>query len=280
MTEEVKEGEVYRYLSQKEDVDKVMADQGIEVHSEVECPMPDHRHIGNKPHLLDEDGVAAYRSLVGSMGWFAISMRWDVAHAVSRLQSQVQAPTEGACDSAVRVAAYLKSTTDFRLGGKVPRGINSITCHSDSDYAGDSTLGSKSHSGAMILMNGIPIHWRSKKQPKTVLSPAAAEIYACSEAVRELRWVYQIAQDMGIEVEQDKMRVQVDNRQVISFKYGTCAKTKLRGMISNRWNWVKELKEDGVEVEKVGSKQNMADTLTKCLDRKEYKRQVQQILEF
>ena len=62
-------------------------------------------------------------------------------------------------------------------------------CHSDSDYAGDPVLGTRSQSGVIILMNGIVIHWRSKKQPKTVISPAAAEIYAASEAVRELRWV-------------------------------------------------------------------------------------------
>ena len=52
-------------------------------------------------------------------------------------------------------------------------------------------------------------------------------------------------------------------------------------MISNRWDWVKELKDDGVSIIKVGTKENMADTLTKChakcLPSKEFQRQVKQI---
>ena len=49
---------------------------------------------------------------------------------------------------------------------------------------------------------------------------------------------------------------------------GTCSKSKLRGMISNRWNWVKELKEHKeLQVAKVAGRNNnyMADILTKCL---------------
>ena len=74
------------------------------------------------------------------------------------------------------------------------------------------------------------------------------------------------------------MVLQVDNNQVISFKYGTSTKSRLRGMISNRWNWVKELKDDEeVSVVKVETKENMADILTKCLSNKEFNRQVNQI---
>jgi len=109
------------------------------------------------------------------------------------------------------------------------------------------------------------------------VSPAAAEIYAASEALRELRWIYMIAVDLHLDLSQP-MVLQVDNNQVISFKYGTSTKSRLRGMISNRWNWVKELKDDGeVSVVKVGTKENMADILTKCLSNKEFNRQVNQI---
>ena len=118
-----------------------------------------------------------------------------------------------------------------------------------------------------------------KSSLKTAVSPAAAEIYACSEAVRELRWIYWMARDMGVTIH-NNMIVQVDNKQVISFKYGTVGKSKLRGMISNRWNWVIELKSEGINIEKVASKKNMADILTKCLDRGEFIRQVSQIKEF
>ena len=59
----------------------------------------------------------------------------------------------------------------------------------DSDHAGDKELTCRSHSGVILTLNDIPIHWRSKKQPKTVISTAHAEILACSEGLKEARWI-------------------------------------------------------------------------------------------
>ena len=65
---------------------------------------------------------------------------------------------------------------------------------------------------------------------------------------------------------------------MISFKYGTCAHSRLRGMIDIRENWVSELRDEGmVEVVKVNSSQNWADILTKCLRGSEFKRQLKMI---
>ena len=74
---------------------------------------------------------------------------------------------------------YLGCTSEFKLGGAIGKGENRMSYYTDSDHAGDEKLTRKSHTGVMILMNDIPIHWRSKRQPKTVHSPAHAEIYAC-----------------------------------------------------------------------------------------------------
>ena len=92
---------------------------------------------------------------------------------------------------AIRVAMYVGCTSGFRLGGAVVQGENEMEYYTDSDYARDEKLTRKSHTGVMILMNGVPIHWRSKRQPKTILSPAHAEIhvYAASEGLREARMI-------------------------------------------------------------------------------------------
>ena len=59
--------------------------------------------------------------------------------------------------------------------------------------------------------------------------------------------------------------LQVDNSQVISFKGATCIKLKLKGMISKRWDWVKELQDmEMVKTVKVDTLVNVADLLTKC----------------
>jgi len=80
----------------------------------VSSPMPDKEHVLKHPEVLSDDDRKWYKSLVGQMGWFAISLRWDIAHAVSRLQQFAANPTQGALEAAIRVASYLNTTADFK----------------------------------------------------------------------------------------------------------------------------------------------------------------------
>ena len=173
-------------------------DHGIELTRTVTCPMPD------KHRMLKDMDEQLFRSITGSLSWFAISMRYDIAHTVTRLQSQNQEPIVGALHDAMRVAAYVGSTADSRLGGNVCTGENKVRYYSDSDHGGDRGVTARSHTltGVMLLtlLNDIPVQWRSKKQPETVASPAHAEIYACSEAVKEAKWLQWVATDLGIEL--------------------------------------------------------------------------------
>ena len=78
--------------------------------------------------------------------------------------------------------AYLKHTWDKYLAVPRVRG-DTWSFYSDSDHAGDSKSGDvRSITGVIILLNGMPIFWRSNKQPKTSLSSACAKLYALSEA--------------------------------------------------------------------------------------------------
>ena len=131
----------------------------------------------------------------------------------------------------------------------------------------------------MLVLNGVPVHWKSRKQPKTVLSPANAEIYALSEGVKEVRWFQWIAADMGIDLSWP-FRIPVDNSQAISFKNSTCSNSKLRGMIDLRDSWVRELRDDNiVEVTYVRGKCNYADILSKCIPGGEFNRLVNMIMQ-
>jgi hypothetical protein len=208
------------------------------------------------------------------MGWFAISLRWDIAHAVTRLQQFTKSPTKGALNAAIRVATYLATTAEFRIGGEIETGVNQIEYYTDSDFVGDRLLGTRSHSAFVALLNGIPVHWRSRKQPKTVLSPAHAEIYALSEGVKEARYLQWVLADMGVELSWPIV-VKVDNTQAISFCNQTCLDSKLKGMIDNRDSWVKELKDDNiVTVEYVNTRLNKSDILSKCLSGTQFREQV------
>ena len=62
----------------------------------------------------------------------------------------------------------------------------------------------------IILLNGMPVYWRSNKQPVTSVSSTCAEIYASSEACRDVRLISWVAEDMNREVPWP-MVVYVDN---------------------------------------------------------------------
>ena len=279
ITEGLVDGELHRYMNQEDDVNRFMIDQGLELIKNVNSPMPDKSAILRSPELLDEDEVSWFKSLVGSMSWFAVSLRWDIAHSVSRLQQFSVNPTRGALEAAIRVALYIATTADFKLGGKVVYGKDIVKYYTDSDHAGDKGTTTKSHTGIMLVLNGVPVHWRSKKQPKTVLSPAHAEIYACSEGIKEARAFQWVAAELGINLPWP-MSVYVDNQQVISFKKTSCVNSKLKGMIDTRESWVQELRDDAVvEIVKVKGELNWADILTKSIVGWEFVKKVKNIQE-
>ena len=70
--------------------------------------------------------------------------------------------------------------------------------------------------------------------------------------------------------------VQVDNRQTKTFQEGTCVKSKLRGVVDMREQWVRELKDLAkVRVKWVSDEQNKADLLTKCFPNWLFQRRLQ-----
>ena len=175
------------------------------------------------------------------------------------------APTQGALKALKRVLGYLSTTRDRQL--MVPRVKgNAWSTYSDSDHAGDMGMGTtKSHTGVIMLLNGMPIHWRSQKQPKTSLSSAEAEIYAMSRAVKDACLRLWVVEDMHVHVKWP-MTLHVDNAAGVSFQHATCGNTQMKGIFKMSEDWVQDLKdEDKVVSVHVPTDRNLADMLTKGL---------------
>ena len=138
--------------------------------------MPTREAMFRDSTLLEGEEITAYKSLAGSMSWFASSLRWDCVHAVSRLQMGMHEPTRGMMGAARTVVAYIGQTQGFRLGGGRVHGENVFEFYTDSDFAGDRLMTKKSRTGVVIMLNGVPVYWMSRPQPKTVYSPAATAV--------------------------------------------------------------------------------------------------------
>jgi hypothetical protein len=74
-----------------------------------------------------------------------------------------------------------------------------VLVYSDSDWANDKES-RKSVGGYMIFLNGVLISWRSKMQRVVSLSSAEEEFYACAEAVKEVPFIKQLLEFLGIKV--------------------------------------------------------------------------------
>ena len=91
----------------------------------------------------------------------------------------------------------MASTANFQLKGYVDGGLDSIEIYCDSDHGGDKHMTTRSQSGVIITLNGVPVHWRSSRQPVTATSSAEAEIYALAEAVKCGRLFNWRCEEMG-----------------------------------------------------------------------------------
>ncbi len=255
--------EVWYSVDQTPDIQVFLEDNhmiGVRAQS---APMPDKKEMMSDPTPLSEQEHKKYRSTVGSLSYFC-ETRDDITYEVARLAQGLAAPTKGHQLALRRVMAYLSTMPDERLWVKRVQGDTWHT-YSDSDHAGDTLIGTtRSHTGVIILLNGMPVYWRSNKQPVTSVSSACAEIYALSEACRDVRLLAWIAEDMG-RVAPWPMVVYVDNAAGVSFQHDTCASSKLRGVFNYRWDWVQELRDQTqVTAVKVDTTKNLADLYTKC----------------
>ena len=122
---------------------------------------------------------------MGSFSYYAACTRYDIAYAVSRCAQFLENPTQGTVEVVQRIMAYLVGTLKKRLTAAW-NGATEWAMYSDSDHAGDRVVnGSRSVTGVIFVCSGMPIHWRSNKQPVSSTSSAVADIYALSEAVRQ-----------------------------------------------------------------------------------------------
>jgi hypothetical protein len=101
----------------------------------------------------------------------------------------------------LRVVKFVIDTKTFCLKIRPENKIKNWSLHVfyDSDWAGDS--GKRiSISGFIVYLMNVPVCWRSKAQRGVTLSISEAEYVAMSEAVKEIKFIYYLLGEIGIEV--------------------------------------------------------------------------------
>ena len=257
-------GDTIYCIDQNADVAAFLADHIQNGIRPLKAPMANKQAMYEDETEVSQVQTKWFRSGLMSISWFACQTRFDLSHTVSRLAQKMAKPTVSAVNALKRVLAYMTYRPEFTLSVVRAKRTDEWKLYTDSDHAGDAPTTSKSHTGTIFFLNGMAVHWKSKKQPITALSSAAAEVYAFSEADKEANSLLWRAEEAGIKVKWP-INIFEDNKATISFQQSAQPSTKLKGVYNLRWHWVLELRDTNKYMAtKVATDQNIADLLTKC----------------
>ena len=146
-----------------------------------------------------------------------------------------------------------------------------IDFYVDSDWATEAA-DRKSQTGMVVILNGNPVAWFSRKQDMVATSSAGAEYVAFNSPLSPALFVMRLVEEIGV-YEAVRMRARKDNLPTIKM-IRSLGGTKRRKFIDVRHHEIiDKLDRYGVEVQHVESAKQKADMFTKSLGRVAFKEQ-------
>ena len=117
----------------------------------------------------------------------------------------------------------------------------------------------------------VPILWKSKMQKIVSLSSSEAEYYALAEAAKDIKFIVQILESIGILI-QKPIIVHVDNVGAIFMTENASATARTKH-VDIRYHYVREFIMDGfIKIIFVKSDQNKSDIFTKNVSNEIYEK--------
>jgi hypothetical protein len=213
-----------------------------------------------------------YASAIGSIMYAMICTRPDVSCALSMTSRYQQNPGDSHWMAVKNILKYLRNTKDmFLIYGSgeeelVVKGYTDASFQTDRDD-------SRSQSGYIFILNGGAVSWKSSKQDVVALSTTESEYIAASLAAQEAAWLKKFIADLGVVPSiQEPLEILCDNEGAIAQIKEPRAHQKTRH-IERRFNYIRDEVEKGkICICKVHTDQNIADPLTKLLERPKHER--------
>ena len=211
---------------------------------------------------IDGERHALYRTCVGSLLYCIKHSRPEISNAVREFSKCLSGPNEAAFKEMLRVIKYVLDTPDIGLKLQPVKSEEwFIKVYSDSDWAGDKDS-RKSVSGYMVFLNGALVCWRSKSQHCISLSSSEAEMYALTEAVKEIPFLVQVLLFIGVKIKLP-VQVKVDNMGAIYMSENSAPSARTRHA-DIRQKFTADLQDKGlIKIDFVRSEDNTSDILTK-----------------
>jgi len=257
-------------------------DATMNIHDE-KMPLPSSAIL--EPRIDDIGATTSerltYASLIGALLFATVNLRFDVATHVSRLAQFVSNPAPQHQLYAERVLRYLISTKDLGISYyKDPNSIPAehkdiLVVHCDADLGGSHDA--RSTAGIIYMLNGFPFAWTSKKLDLIVLSTTEAELCAATIAVKNIIVYRGLLKHIGLEQRRPTV-LHTDSQSGMRAILRTFASPRVRHL-AIKLAWLRQQQEDGVVIyEKIDTKLNKADCLTKVLTKEPFLRHRDELL--
>lgn len=117
-----------------------------------------------------------YQQAIGSLLYIETRTRPDIGAVVNIAARKASAPTLGDSGKVKCIMRYLQGTSELGLNSNWEHGngLPEMIAYSDADWAGDLS-DRKSTNGLILLINGTPVVWKSRKQVGVALSSCESE---------------------------------------------------------------------------------------------------------
>ena len=250
-------------LSQSHYIDKILEKFNKSDTNVARTPVDFSLHLSKNKG----EGVSQleYSRIIGSLMYLMSCTRPDIAYAVSRLSRYTSNPGDNHWKAIVRVLRYLRYTRDYGLHyGRYPAVLEG---YSDANWISD-IKDSKSTSGYVFTLGGAAVSWKSSKQTCIARSTMESEFIALDKATEEAEWLRQFVEDIPRWSKPvPAICIHCDSQSAIGRAQSNMYNGKSRH-IRRRHNSIRQLLSTGiVTIDYVKSKDNIADPLTKGLNR-------------
>ena len=206
-----------------------------------------------------------YSRVIGCLMYLMSCTRPDIAYAVNKLSRYTSNPRAMHWQGIMRVLKYLRFTRDYGL--HYTRYPAVLEGYSDANWISNDK-DSKSHSGYVFTLGGAAVSWKSSKQTVIARSTMEYEFIALDKCGEEAEWLRHFLEDIPRWPKPvPPICIHCDSQSAIGRAQNNMYNGKSRH-IRRRHNTIKQQLSTGViSIDYVKSKDNIADPLTKGLNR-------------
>jgi hypothetical protein len=242
----------------------------------------------DEPHETESEWN--YATAVGMLQYLAINTRPDIAFAVSQVSRFTHHPKKSHSTAVKTIARYLKRTEDKGTYFEQDPYLNDpdecfrLDCFVDADFAGlykqepdRSPAGAKSRTGYIIRLAGNPLIWKSKLQTEISLSTLESEYSALSQAMRQLLPLRKLILELMLVLQTGdtlksmiKCTVFEDNNGALALATNQRITSRTKYFHVKWHHFWHHVTNGDVQVEKIDTKEQLADYLTKGLTRETF----------